>query len=171
MADSCANRGYGATTISDIVAGASVSRSTFYKFFQSKDECLLAAHDELSTRLLATIDTACATAAERPQATRAALRAALEMLASDLAGAQLLSTAVLCAGSAGIARHHALIDSIAARLDPDPGDRISPLAPDGAWGVVVIVSTAVSRSAALGDPDALLGLEEDFAELLDHSGS
>lgn len=167
VASSCATRGYGATTISDIVAGAAVSRATFYKFFQSKGECLLAAHDDLSTRLLATIDAACAAHPDQPRGARAALRAALDLLAADLNGAQLLTTAILCAGAAGTARHHALIDALATRLDPAVADPAAPLAPDTAWGAVVILTTAVSRAAALGDPEALRGLEEESSALLD----
>jgi AcrR family transcriptional regulator len=167
IASSCATRGYGATTIADIVAGAAVSKTTFYKFFPSKCECLLAAHDELSARLLAAIDLACVEGSGEPEATRAGLRAALNLLAEDLAGAQLLTTAILCAGAAGMARHHALTDALAARLGPPPDTPASRLRPDSGWGAVVILTAAVSRAAALGDPEALLGLEDDFALLLE----
>ncbi len=171
MAESCATRGYGATTISDIVAAAAVSRGTFYKFFQSKCECLLAAHDELSERLLAVIDAACAEGGGEPERSRAALHSALDLLAADLDGAQLLTSAILCAGAAGMARHHALIDALAGRLDPGAEDTALRFTPDSAWGATVILTTAVSRAAAFGDPAALLGLEDEFAALLTAAGS
>lgn len=166
IATCCASPGYGAATISDIVAVAGVSKATFYKFFQSKGECLLAAHDELSARLLATVDGACVEHPAGPEATQAALHAALDLLAADLDGAQLLTTAILCAGAAGMARHHALIDALATRLDPEAHDPVSPLAPDTAWGAVVILTAAISRAAVLGDPAALRGLEGEFSALL-----
>jgi len=43
MAESCAKKGYGATTIADIVEPAGVSRATFYELFKDKEDCLHAA--------------------------------------------------------------------------------------------------------------------------------
>jgi len=42
MAKACATKGYGATTISDIVEQAGVSRATFYELFKDKEDCLQA---------------------------------------------------------------------------------------------------------------------------------
>src|SRR4051812_41066592 len=42
MADSCAAKGFGATTIADICEPAGVSRATFYELFKDKDDCLQA---------------------------------------------------------------------------------------------------------------------------------
>src|SRR4029077_17567463 len=39
MADSCARKGYGATTIADICETAGVSRATFYELFKDKEDC------------------------------------------------------------------------------------------------------------------------------------
>jgi len=39
MADSCAAKGFNATTISDIVEPAGVSRATFYELFKDKEDC------------------------------------------------------------------------------------------------------------------------------------
>lgn len=43
MAESCARKGYGATTIADIVEAAGVSRATFYELFKDKEDCFHAA--------------------------------------------------------------------------------------------------------------------------------
>jgi AcrR family transcriptional regulator len=43
MIDSCAEKTYGGTTISDIVARARISRTTFYKQFDDKRACFDAA--------------------------------------------------------------------------------------------------------------------------------
>jgi AcrR family transcriptional regulator len=43
MAESCARKGFGATTISDIVGPAGVSRATFYELFEDKGDCFQAA--------------------------------------------------------------------------------------------------------------------------------
>jgi AcrR family transcriptional regulator len=42
MAQTCAAKGYGATTITDIVQSAGVSRATFYELFKDKEDCLQA---------------------------------------------------------------------------------------------------------------------------------
>lgn len=42
MAAACAAKGYGATTIADIVEPAGVSRATFYELFKDKEDCLQA---------------------------------------------------------------------------------------------------------------------------------
>jgi AcrR family transcriptional regulator len=43
MAKACATKGYGATTIADIVEPAGVSRATFYELFKDKEDCFHAA--------------------------------------------------------------------------------------------------------------------------------
>jgi AcrR family transcriptional regulator len=43
MAESCAEKGYGATTITDICEPAGVSRATFYELFKDKEDCFGAA--------------------------------------------------------------------------------------------------------------------------------
>jgi AcrR family transcriptional regulator len=43
FAESCAQEGYGATTIGEIVKRAGISRATFYELFENKEECFCAA--------------------------------------------------------------------------------------------------------------------------------
>jgi AcrR family transcriptional regulator len=43
MAKSCAEKGYGATTIADICEPVGVSRATFYELFKDKEDCFHAA--------------------------------------------------------------------------------------------------------------------------------
>jgi AcrR family transcriptional regulator len=43
MADTCAKKGYGATTIADVCEPAGVSRATFYELFKDKEDCFHAA--------------------------------------------------------------------------------------------------------------------------------
>jgi len=42
MAEACAAKGFGATTIADICKPAGVSRATFYELFEDKEDCLQA---------------------------------------------------------------------------------------------------------------------------------
>lgn len=43
MAESCAGKGFGATTVADICGAAGVSRATFYELFKDKEDCFHAA--------------------------------------------------------------------------------------------------------------------------------
>jgi AcrR family transcriptional regulator len=43
IAEACARKGYGATTIADICEPAGVSRATFYELFRDKEDCFYAA--------------------------------------------------------------------------------------------------------------------------------
>jgi AcrR family transcriptional regulator len=55
LAACVAEKGYASTTIADIVALAHVSKRTFYEHFGSKEECLLALYDHVTSRLMAII--------------------------------------------------------------------------------------------------------------------
>lgn len=52
MLESVEVRGYSATTISDVVATAKVSRDTFYRLFDDLQDCFIQACDELQRQLL-----------------------------------------------------------------------------------------------------------------------
>jgi AcrR family transcriptional regulator len=52
MTSVVAEKGYIATTITDVVARARVSRRTFYEHFSDKEDCLLACHAVLGSRML-----------------------------------------------------------------------------------------------------------------------
>jgi len=52
MAHAVAAKGYGDTTIADIVREASVSRRTFYEHFSTKAECLIALYEMASRNAL-----------------------------------------------------------------------------------------------------------------------
>jgi AcrR family transcriptional regulator len=82
MADSCATKGYGATTIADVVEPAGVSRATFYELFKDKEDCFHAAMEvslaDAMSRIVAVYSP------DKPWATmvRDAAAAFLDLLAS-----------------------------------------------------------------------------------------
>ena len=53
MADAMAERGYVGTPVAEIIRRAGVSRETFYQQFGSKQDCFVAALDDVLTRLAA----------------------------------------------------------------------------------------------------------------------
>src|SRR4051795_12849943 len=82
VAETVAAKGYPATTVGDVVAGAGVSRKTFYEHFRDKEECFLAAFDSGVDALLHAIATAPPEGSGWPERLRARVRAYLRTLAT-----------------------------------------------------------------------------------------
>ena len=78
-----ADRGYHATTITEIAKTASVSSRVFYENFESKEECFLAAFDAAFEDLDAKLTEAAAQESDWPHQVIASLRAALEFFADE----------------------------------------------------------------------------------------
>ncbi len=87
----CAEKTYAATTISDIVSRASISRTTFYKHFEDKRACFDATLD-FCLEQLCEIAVGAVSSVDSPiEAVRKASAALLEALAARPALAQLLA--------------------------------------------------------------------------------
>ena len=80
-----ADVGYQKTTVAVIGKRAAVSKSDFYKHFDSKDSCFLAAYDAAVERVRAAVLDACTGADPTgwPNRVRAALAAVLQLLAAE----------------------------------------------------------------------------------------
>jgi AcrR family transcriptional regulator len=81
IARSCAEKGYGATTIADVCTAAGVSRATFYELFKDKEDCFHAAMELSLADAMGTI--VVVYSPDKPWATmvRDAAAAFLELLA------------------------------------------------------------------------------------------
>jgi AcrR family transcriptional regulator len=91
MIESCAEKTYAATTITDIVARARISRTTFYKQFDDKRACFEAAVDFCIEELQGVAATAHSSADSPGDATRKGATAVVEALAARPGLAQLLT--------------------------------------------------------------------------------
>ena len=91
MIDSCAEKTYAATTITDIVARAHISRTTFYKHFEDKRACFDAAIDHCIEQLQEVAAAAHSPDDAPADAARKAATAVLEALAARPGLAQLLT--------------------------------------------------------------------------------
>lgn len=135
MADAIAERGYGETTIADIVRAARVSKRTFYEHFASKEECLLALYVAASELAIQVIVDARARNPELETQIGAALRAYLGHLQEHPALVRTLLVEILAAGPAGLAvrgemnRRYAELLLIAVEADRarHPGRRDVPV--------------------------------------------
>ena len=116
MAQALAEQGYARATVEDVIANAGTSRKTFYEFFDDKEDCLLAAYDAASERLWEAGVEAATGAGEWPARVRAAVAAALELLAAEPFTARLFTLEARAAGAAIAARQHADTERAAALL-------------------------------------------------------
>lgn len=162
ITDLCAERGYANVVIADIVSRAAVSKSTFYRLYETKEACLFDAHKHLSAALLAAVDTAAGQAITPEERLRAAIRTALEFTAIRPRATQLLTTGILSAGPLGAARYRTAIEALAKRLfTPSDGARHAD-----AFAAALFAAPAVTAIAEEdGDPAALLSLENTFVEI------
>jgi AcrR family transcriptional regulator len=102
MAESCATKGYGATTIADVVEPAGVSRATFYELFKDKEDCFHAAMEvslaDAMGRIVAVYSP------DKPWATmvRDAAAAFLDLLASRPAFARMALVEAPSSGQRGL---------------------------------------------------------------------
>jgi AcrR family transcriptional regulator len=97
-------RGFVATTISDLVAHAGVSRRSFYEHFENKEECLLATYDALIERLTARIVAAYDPKDEWIDQIEAIVRALFEASSDRPDAARLVCVEMGAAGPVGIER-------------------------------------------------------------------
>jgi AcrR family transcriptional regulator len=88
--DVIAENGYGAASIEEIVARARVSRTTFYEFFPTKEECLLAVFWQGSERLLEVLREVAVRDVDVVVKVRVGVERFVAALASDPAMAQIV---------------------------------------------------------------------------------
>ncbi len=78
-----ATKGYQATSVADILKAAGVGRESFYRYFENKEDCFLAANDVLIDDLEAEISGAYDQPGSWPARVRAGLATTLDWLAAD----------------------------------------------------------------------------------------
>lgn len=98
-------KGYKPTSVADVIAEADVSRTTFYKHFEDKRECFLAAYDMLTERVLAEVMERCDAGLPWVERVRAGLAALVEMFALDPELARTAIVEVAAAGADARQRH------------------------------------------------------------------
>jgi AcrR family transcriptional regulator len=120
--------GYQKTTVSLIGQRASVSKSDFYKHFESKDDCFFAAYEAAIGRARKQVEDACSKHSEDEWAPRIrdGIAALLELFGSDPALASIVLVEGLRAGRGVYDRYQAALESFVPRLRAGV-----PLAPDG----------------------------------------
>jgi len=160
--------GYQRTTVSLIGQKAAVSKSDFYKHFESKDDCFVAAYDAAIERIREQVVSACEGAAgeEWPQRVRSAVAALLELFSRDPALASIALVEGLRAGRGVYDRYQAGVESFVLLLrhhaPPPPEGGKVPEATDEA--VVGGVASLLGRRILAGEAALLTEL---FPEILE----
>ena len=106
MVSSVARKGYGETSVADVIGAAGVSRKTFYELFDDKEDCFLNSYDELSERFaraLAAVKPADTAASRRAHAAEQ-IRVYLTVLALDVATARAFIVEIQAAGPRSVPR-------------------------------------------------------------------
>jgi AcrR family transcriptional regulator len=165
MASLCAEQGYEATKIADVVRRAHVARKTLYDNFAGKEELFLAAFATTLADADAAVAEACESIdpAEWEARTEAGLRALLEFVAGNPAAARLCLIEAPAATQTSAARYDLAVDSYIKRLreaaPPGPG-RAATLEEALVGGTLWIVQRQVRRGAAAKTPELLAELTE-----------
>jgi AcrR family transcriptional regulator len=104
MIDVVGRKGYAASTIVDVAAGAGVSRNSFYAHFAGKQECFLATYDAIVAEGMRRVRDAYREAEGWPGRVEAAIRAWLSAAIENPAAARLSLVEIAAVGAAGIER-------------------------------------------------------------------
>jgi AcrR family transcriptional regulator len=160
MAESCANKGFGATTIADIVRPAGVSRATFYELFEDKEDCFQAAMElSLADAMERVVG---AFSPDKPWATlvRDSAAAFLDLLASRPAFARMAMVEAPASGQRALEMHAAGKRVLLTLLDRGREEAIEPAIPASAGRAAI----AGAESLIVGQ--ILAGNAERLRELL-----
>jgi AcrR family transcriptional regulator len=165
MSELCAEQGYEATKIADVVRRAHVARKTLYDNFSGKEELFLAAFDTTLADAGSAVAAACDAVApsDWEARTEAGLRALLEFVAARPAAARLCLVEAPAATQVSAARYDAAIESYIARLGeaaPPRPSRPATLEEALVGGTVWIVQRQVRRGGATDAVDLLPELTE-----------
>ncbi|MFT3866290.1 MAG: helix-turn-helix domain-containing protein [Solirubrobacterales bacterium] len=167
MAELCAEQGYEATKIADVVARAHVARKTLYDNFSGKEDLFLAAFDATLADADAAVVEACDASGQASweERTEIGLKALLDFIAAHPAEARLCLVEAPAASVASAARYEVALESYIARLreaaPPGPG-RPTTLEEALVGGTVWIVQRQVRR----GEAAEAAGLLPELAEFV-----
>jgi AcrR family transcriptional regulator len=166
LAECLEQGGYDGTTVSTIGKRAGVSKSDFYKQFESKDACFIAAYDDAVERVRERVLGACSESEDWATRVLGGLAALLDLLAAEPAQAGLVLVEGLRAGRGVYDRYQVALQSFVPYLRdgaPAPaGAEPPPEATDEA--VVGGIASLLARRVLAGEITTLGELLPEIAE-------
>jgi len=160
-------KGYDATAVADVIEEAGTSRTTFYKHFEDKHDCFLAAYDAMVERVFATVVAECE--GEQPwlPRVRKGLATLVEIFSREPELARTALVEVAAAGAEARQRHWDAVARLTAYLDAgrkldsgaDLPEHISTMAV-GAVSGLIFDELVAGRTSQLPDlmPDLLFAM-------------
>ncbi|HMI81729.1 MAG TPA: TetR/AcrR family transcriptional regulator [Solirubrobacterales bacterium] len=163
MIDSCAEKTYAATTITDIVARARISRTTFYKQFDDKRACFDAAVGHCIEQLQEVAANAHADSDPPGDAVRKSTAAVIEALAARPGVAQLLTGDAMAVDPQAIDRYRkATIPALGGVWSSNGGSAEAHTDPRLAFGQAQVL---ILNQIASGQPERLPDLLPELVYL------
>lgn len=153
-------KGYKGTSVADVIEEANVSRTTFYKHFEDKHECFLAAYDLVVERVLSEVIASCDGEQAWLERVRIGLAKVVEMFALDPELARTAIVEVAAAGADARRLHWNAITRFTEFLDDGEELSGSPNLPEN---IGLMAAGAVS---GLIFDELLTGRAERLPELL-----
>jgi AcrR family transcriptional regulator len=108
MIDAIGEKGYAASTVSDVIKRAGVSRKAFYEHFANKEECFLATYDSIAAVGQRRVSKAFRRAEGLPDSVQAALGDLFELAIARPDALRVLMVEIGAAGPEGIERREQL---------------------------------------------------------------
>jgi AcrR family transcriptional regulator len=162
MVQSCAEKSYPATTISDIVSRASISRTTFYKRFSGKRDCFDAAIDACIDEVREAAGATSSGWDSAPEAVRKTTGALLELMASRPALAQVLTGDAVWLDPSITGRYRQLLMPALEGLLDAGGEKRKHSSPGLAFGRVQLL---IFNEIAAGRSEQLRSLHPEIVYL------
>jgi len=163
MIGSCSEKSFAGTTITDIVARARISRTTFYKHFPDKRACFDATVELCVEELSEAARSAHSPGDPPPEAVRKATIAILEAMAARPALTQLLTADAVSVDPPVVERYRRLvIPALEGLWEAAGAPRRSQLDPRLAFGRAQLL---IFRQIAAGRSDRLLELLPEIVYL------
>lgn len=168
IAHEVADRGYRATTITEVVRAASVSTRDFYELFESKEECFLAAFDAVRDYLAELIEGAAASEPDWAHQVVAAVRAVLDFFATEPDLARLFLLESVSATPAIALRFREAVLACVPGLARGRSELTDPesLLPESESSIIGGAVLLTSRSIVAGEPKRLHDLLPDLIDFI-----
>lgn len=117
MAQTVSQRGYATTSVADVLKVARISRRTFYEQFIDKEDCFLAAFDEIAALCTERVTAAYRSEPDWEDGLARAYEELLAILAAEPSFAHLAIVEVLAAGPRALTRRDDLLRGFASFVE------------------------------------------------------
>jgi AcrR family transcriptional regulator len=159
MVATVAEKGYEAATVADLVEMSGVSRSAFYRHFEDKQACFLAAIEALVEPAIQTVQGGLEMPGDK-EVGKQAFEALIEKIVRQSAASKMCFVEIYAAGPAGVALVDRTLDSFEALikqlLDSIPGHEGMP--PEIVRAIVGGIQKVIHKRLYRGQEEELLGL-------------